>query len=119
MAGERPYPSKTLYPPLLAWQGIYLLGQHTENGGLVGLGAALVSSANLTTAGLGYNLELGLVQYQPNVVAMALEWFNGLWEEAVDFKAELLELLVPALPDVDPQTAFLRILLELYGDELP
>lgn len=97
----------------------YLLGQRNEHGGLNGAGAALVSSANLTSAGLTSNLELGLVQYQPNVVRMALDWYEGLWAQADEFKDDLLDLLLPVLPETDPQTVFLRALLELYGDELP
>lgn len=97
----------------------YLLGEQSDDGTLQGQGAALVSSANLTSAGLASNLELGLVQYQPNVVCMALDWFNLLWEEANDYKAELLDLLLPSLPETDPQTVFLRALLELYREELP
>lgn len=97
----------------------YLLGELGENGQLNGQGTALVSSANLTSAGLTSNLELGLVHYQPNVVRMALDWYNGLWEEAAEFKTELLDLLLPPLPETDPQMVFLRALLELYGDELP
>jgi len=97
----------------------YLIGELAENSQLKGQGTALVSSANLTAAGLTSNLELGLVQYQPNIVRMALDWFNGLWEDATEFKADLLDLLIPPLPETDPQTVFLRALLELYGEELP
>ena len=44
--------------------------------------AALVTSANLTGAGLFENLELGLVQYDPPVAARAIAWFDELWDEA-------------------------------------
>lgn len=81
------------------------------------LGAALVSSANLTGPGLTTNLELGMVQYQPNVVGMTLEWYHGLWEDAQDFKDELLELLEPEIPESDPYTVFLRALYDYYGDD--
>lgn len=80
--------------------------------------AALVTSANLTGGGLFSNLELGLVHYQPNVVRSALEWFEGLWDGSVPFKDELSALLFPDPGLVDPQTVYLRALLELYGDEL-
>lgn len=80
--------------------------------------AALVTSANLTGGGLYANLELGLVHYQPNVVTAALAWFDGLWDQATDFKADLLNLLFPDPGLVDPQTVYLRALLELYGMEL-
>lgn len=82
------------------------------------LGAALVSSANLTAAGMNSNLELGMIQYQPNVVKMAFEWYQNLWQDAQDFKDELLELLLPEIPETDPLTVYLRALDEYYGDTL-
>jgi superfamily II DNA or RNA helicase len=80
--------------------------------------AALVTSANLTGAGLFRNLELGLVHYDPPVASAALEWFGYLWEQAAEYKDELRALLFPDVGLVDPQTVYLRALLELYGDEL-
>ena len=96
----------------------YALGQLSDSGSLVGPGAALVSSANLTHGGLASNLELGMVHYQPNVVGMALQWHQRLWDDAEDFREGLLGLLRPPLLDSDPQTVFLRALLELYEGEL-
>lgn len=80
--------------------------------------AALVTSANLTGAGLFANLELGLVHYDPPVASSAMRWFDGLWEQAADYKDELRRLLFPDLGLVEPETVYLRALLELYGDEL-
>ncbi len=94
----------------------YILGEFGDR--TVGAGAALVSSANLTRGGLAQNLELGMVHYQPNVVRMALEWYEGLWEESVDFREGLLELLRPPSLEVDARTVFLRALLELYEGDL-
>jgi superfamily II DNA or RNA helicase len=79
--------------------------------------AALVTSANLTGAGMERNLELGMVDYNPGPSRAALEWFDGLWTEAASFLEELRELLFPALGLVDAQTVYLRALAELYGDE--
>lgn len=80
--------------------------------------SALVTSANLTAAGLLKNLELGLVHYQPGVAKQALAWFDRLWEDSTDWKQELLDLLSASpLHITDPQTVFLRTLLELYGEE--
>ena len=102
----------------------YVVGALNDAGAPVGPGAALVSSANLTQGGLVANLELGMVHYQPNVVAMALNWYQRLWSEAQDFREALLELLRPPVLESDPQTVFLRALLDLYGgdfdpDDLP
>lgn len=80
--------------------------------------AALVTSANLTAAGLFSNLELGLVQYDPGPAAAALQWFERLWDQSAEYKAELRALLFPDAGLIDPHTVYLRALLELYGDEL-
>ena len=79
--------------------------------------AALVTSANLTNAGLFNNLELGLAHYDPLVVKPAVEWFDSLWAGAEDFKAELQELLFPDPALIDPQTVYLRALLELFDED--
>ena len=81
--------------------------------------AALVTSANLTAAGLFRNLELGLAHYQPNVTRAAIEWFDGLWNGAPDSKDDLIERLggTAALRLADPWLVFLRALLELFGDD--
>jgi superfamily II DNA or RNA helicase len=86
----------------------YLFGDATDPR------VALVTSANLTGAGLSRNLELGLAHYQPNVAGQAIEWFDGLWAEAVDFRDELQGLLFPDPGRVDPRTVYLRALLELH-----
>ena len=86
----------------------YIMGEKNDSGFPVGPGAALVSSANLTQGGLVANLELGMVHYQPNVVGMALGWYERLWDDAQDFREELLGLLRPPALESDPQTVFLR-----------
>ena len=96
----------------------YIIGELSDSGSTVGPGAALVSSANLTQGGLVANLELGMVHYQPNVIGMALGWYERLWQDAQDFRDDLLELLRPPSLESEPQTVFLRALLELYGDDL-
>ncbi len=95
----------------------YALGTLDHDGALTNRGAALVTSANLTHGGLSGNLELGMVHYQPNVVAMTLAWHQRLWDEADDFRDNLLELLLPPPLNATPEDVFLRALIELYGDE--
>ena len=80
--------------------------------------AALVTSANLTGAGLFANLELGLVHYDPPVASRAIAWFDELWGQATDFKVELADLLFPDPGLIDPQSVYLRALLELFGDQI-
>ena len=94
----------------------YIFGDF--DGRTCGTGAALVSSANLTQGGLVANLELGMVHYQCEVVRKALEWYQGLWEDAEDYRERLLELLRPPSLERDPGTVYLRALLELYGNDL-
>ncbi len=90
----------------------YLFGDHDD------ARAALVTSANLTAAGLWQNLELGLVHYDPEVAKRAVNWFDALWAEANDYKDDLYELLFPEVGLLDPRTVYLRALLELFGDDL-
>jgi superfamily II DNA or RNA helicase len=90
----------------------YLLGDPRDGE------AALVTSANLTGGGLQRNLELGLVDYNPVPANHALEWFEQLWADAADYKQQLRRLLFPDPGLIDPQTVYLRALLELYGDDL-
>ncbi len=90
----------------------YLLGETTD------ARAALVSSANLTGPGMWSNLELGLADYNPPVVAPAIAWFDRLWDAASEYKPDLRRLLFPVVPTVSPEDVYLRALLELYGEEL-
>lgn len=80
--------------------------------------AALITSANLTGAGLAHNLELGVVDYGTVVPRSAVEWFDRLWNEAVDYADALRDLLFPDPGLVDPETVYLRALLELHEPEL-
>ena len=79
---------------------------------------ALVTSANLTGAGLYGNLELGVANYEPSVANQALEWFDGLWERAVDYEDDLRELLFPDPGLLDPYTIYLRALFDLQEPAL-
>lgn len=78
---------------------------------------ALVTSANLTGAGMDRNLELGLANYDVPVARDAVTWFDGLWEQAAPFEDDLHELLFPDPGVLDPRTVYLRALLELHAPE--
>ena len=104
------------------YRGAFLHGKAYLFGNLAGPRAALVTSANLTTAGMADNLELGLVEYHPPTVARALRWFDRLWQspDAEDFEEGLAQLLGadPVLDALeDPRTIYLRVLLEYFGVE--
>lgn len=79
---------------------------------------ALVTSANLTGAGMERNLELGLANYDVPVARDAVQWFDDLWAQAAPFEDELHALLFPDPGRVDPATVYLRALLELHPPEL-
>lgn len=79
---------------------------------------ALVTSANLTSAGLNANLELGLVRYDVAPANAAVEWFDLLWEQGVDYSEALRALLFPDPGLLDPYTVYLRALLELQEPPL-
>ncbi|MDA0320387.1 MAG: helicase-related protein [Proteobacteria bacterium] len=78
--------------------------------------AVIAGSSNLTAAGLSLNLELNLGRYDSPTVTKAKTWFDRLWEEArpFDLAAFFEELFEPKTPF----EIFLRVLWELYGDEV-
>ena len=45
----------------------------------------VAGSSNFTYAGLASNVELNLGNYSPHVVGQVQEWFDELWDEAVDY----------------------------------
>ena len=89
----------------------YLFGDGTD------ARVALVTSANLTGAGMERNLELGLANYDVPVARDAIAWFDDLWRQAPAFEDELRELLFPDPGRIDPMTVYLRALLELHSPE--
>ena len=79
-------------------------------------GSIIAGSSNLTAAGLSSNLELNLGRHDRLTVDKAKDWFDCLWEEALpfDLAAFFDELFEPKTPF----EIFLRVLWELYGDEI-
>jgi superfamily II DNA or RNA helicase len=86
-----------------------------EDGGL-GKNGLLAGSSNLTSAGLTRNLELNIGRNDQQTVEKAIEWFDELWEDAVPL--DLVELYEEQFEPQEPWLIFLRVLLQLYGDEL-
>jgi len=81
----------------------------------------LAGSSNLTAAGMASNLELNLGHYETPLLENPLlekveQWYDEVWREAVPFDlAELYEVLFQEFP---PWLIYLRVLWELYGDEV-
>jgi hypothetical protein len=79
----------------------------------------IAGSANFTRAGLRFNRELALAQYQPGVIKEAERWFDDLWGGAQDYRQRLIEILTAREAQTwTPHDVYLRALLELYDDEL-
>ena len=83
-----------------------------------GLGKAglIAGSANFTAAGLTTNLELALGRCDAPLVERARNWFDELWEEAEPY--DLAALFEELDPPRTPWEVFLRVLFQLYGDEV-
>ena len=76
----------------------------------------VAGSSNFTRAGLATNLELNLGNYSPHVVRQVQEWFEELWSEAADY--DLAALFEGRFEPHPPQLVYLRMLWQLYGDDL-
>lgn len=76
----------------------------------------LAGSSNFTYAGLATNLELNLGRYEPSVVGQVVDWFDDLWDRAVDF--DLAAIYAERFDLHAPQLIYLRMLHERYGLEL-
>ncbi|MEM2259149.1 MAG: helicase-related protein [Candidatus Thermoplasmatota archaeon] len=80
-------------------------------------GLAVIGSSNFTAEGLTKNKELNVILTEREDVLYLDRWFDELWEEAVDFREDLLKVIdfsgvLPESPYprigelVDPQTLF-------------
>ena len=76
----------------------------------------IAGSSNLTAAGLSDNLELNLGRYDRPIVERARAWFDELWEQAEPY--DLAEVFEVALRSWRPWEIFIRVLWQLYGDEV-
>lgn len=73
-------------------------------------------SSNFTAAGLIHNRELNLGNYQPHVVDKVAEWFQAMWDESDPYN--LAEIYEARFKPYDPYLIYLRVLNELYGEEI-
>jgi len=76
----------------------------------------LVGSSNLTFAGMTRNLELNLGHYDDPVLTEVEQWFDEVWEEATPY--DLAALYEELFQEFSPWLIYLRVLWELYGDEI-
>ena len=83
---------------------------------------AIVGSSNLTPAGLTRNSELNLIRKEAAVARELKHWFAGFWEQAEDYKQELIDLLEASKfggKPYSPYEVFIKILYEYFRDRLP
>ena len=76
----------------------------------------LAGSSNLTSAGLSTNLELNLGQYDPDTVQQVESWFDDVWDNAEPY--DLATIYEEYFQEWSPYQIFIRVLWELYGDEV-
>ncbi len=76
----------------------------------------IVGSSNLTGAGLIHNLELNLGRFDGPIIQEAKQWFDDLWEESEHY--DLAELFEVVFEPRSPYDIFIRVLWQLYGDEV-
>jgi hypothetical protein len=76
----------------------------------------LAGSSNLTAAGMLHNLELNLGEYEDPILTEVENWFEEVWEEAEPF--DLAALYEELFKEFSPWFIYLRVLWELYGDEV-
>ena len=76
----------------------------------------IAGSSNLTAAGLTRNLELDIGRYDRPIVDRARKWFDELWAEAEPY--DLAILFEDVLRTRSPWEVFIRVLWQLYGDEV-
>ncbi|MBH57709.1 MAG: helicase [Planctomycetaceae bacterium] len=79
-------------------------------------GSAIAGSSNLTGAGMSRNIELNTGHYDPTTVTEIQTWYDDVWQEAVEF--DLSALYEELFDEYTPWMIYLRVLWELYGDEL-
>ena len=75
-----------------------------------------VGSSNLTKSGMISNLELNLKDENQETISNTIQWFDKLWDEAEPF--DLASIFEEVFEIKTPFDIFLRVLWELYGDEI-
>lgn len=82
---------------------------------------AIIGSSNFTRAGLTGNTELNSVHKQKYAAQAARQWFERFWNQAEEYKGELVRLLEESKlisSGYSPFLIFLKSLYEYFKDEL-
>ncbi len=78
----------------------------------------VVGSSNFTGAGLTTNLELNAVLKQDSATEDLRRWYEQLWADADDYKAELLAMLEQFTRALSPHEVYIKVIYEAYRDRL-
>ena len=81
----------------------------------------IVGSSNFTPSGLTHNTELNSVSLESEAQYVRTNWFDKFWNEAVDFKAELISLLEASRfggKEYTPYDVYIKSLFELQKEDL-
>ncbi|MCX7993080.1 MAG: phospholipase D-like domain-containing protein, partial [Fimbriimonadales bacterium] len=78
----------------------------------------VVGSSNFTGAGLTTNLELNAILKQASATSEIHQWYEQLWQEADDYKAELLTMLEQFTRALSPHEVYIKVVYEAYRDRL-
>lgn len=83
--------------------------------------AVVIGSSNFTAAGLTHNTELNTWQQEAQAEYVRKNWFEKFWEEAKDFKKELIEILENSRfgsKEYTPYEIFIKTLYELQKEDI-
>ncbi len=81
----------------------------------------VVGSSNFTRAGLTSNTELNVVSLEAEAEYIRKRWFDKFWDQASDFKEELIEILEESRfgsKEYSPYQIFIKTLYELQKEDL-
>lgn len=81
----------------------------------------VVGSSNFTPSGLTHNTELNSVSLESEALYVRTNWFDKFWNEAIDFKAELIDLLEASRfgsKEYTPYEIYIKALFELQKEDI-
>lgn len=81
----------------------------------------VVGSSNFTPSGLTHNTELNSISLESEALYVRTRWFNKFWDEAQDFKAELIRLLEASrfgTKEYSPYEVYIKSLYELQKEDI-
>lgn len=81
----------------------------------------VVGSSNFTPSGLTHNTELNSVSLESEAQYVRTHWFNKFWDEARDFKSELIRLLEVSrfgTKEYSPYEVYIKSLYELQKEDI-